>query len=109
MVYYDVFAQNYYWYFDGFSWVTLRCGLPSIQTYYGFDPFTSYIVVMNRNTYNPWLRHSYFEHQYPRGYYKQPLPQDKTLGNNVSLRAYDENESRPVLLTKIQQRSEGEV
>lgn len=98
MVYYDVFAQNY-WYFDGFSWVHV-VSLPSIQTYYGFDPFTSYIVVMNRNTHNPWLRHSYFEHQYPRGYYKTAIAPRQSLGNNVSLRAYDENESRPVFVDK---------
>lgn len=98
MVYYDVFAQNY-WYFDGYSWVHV-VSIPTTQAYYGFDPFSTYIVVMNRNTYNPWLRHSYFEQQYPRGYYKTAYAPRQTLGANVALRAYDENQSRPVFVDK---------
>ena len=98
MVYYDVFAQNY-WYFDGYSWVHVVT-LPAIQTYYGFNPYNSYIVIMNRNTYNPWLRHSHFEELYPRGYYKTAYAPRQSLGNNVALRAFDENQSRPVFVDK---------
>lgn len=98
MVYYDVFAQNY-WYFDGFSWVHV-ISLPSMPVYYGFDPYNSYIVVMNRHTHNPWIQHSYFEQQYPRGYYKSAYAPRQSLGSNTILRAYDENESRPVFVDK---------
>jgi hypothetical protein len=98
MVYYDVFAQNYY-YFDGYSWIHVIT-LPSIPIYSAFNPYSAYIVVMNRTTYQPWIRHDYYEQQYPSGYYNTMYAPRQTLGANTVLRAYDENQSRPMFIDK---------
>lgn len=97
-IYYDVFAQNY-WYFDGFSWVHV-ISVPTIPVFVGFNPYTSYIVIMNRAVCNPWMNHEHFEHEYPRGYYNTMYTPRHALGSNTVLRAYDENQNRPLFIDR---------
>jgi len=98
-MYYDVFASNYC-YYDGFSWIHVTV-LPSLPMFYGFDPFGAYIVVLNHTvTYNPWLNNTYYTQQYPAGYYQTMYSPRTSLGSNTTLRAYDENQSRPVFVDK---------
>jgi len=98
MVYYDVFASTYC-YYNGFSWLHVAV-LPSLPLYYGFNPYNSYIVVLNRSCYNPWIRHNYYTNLYPTGYYQTTYAPRTSLGSNTVLRAFDENENRPLFVDK---------
>ena len=98
LVYYDVFTSNYC-YYDGFSWLRVTM-LPALPVFYGFSPYNSYIVVLNRNVYNPWIQHTYYAQQYPTGYYQTAYTPRTSLGSNTVLRAYDENQDRPLYIDK---------
>jgi hypothetical protein len=98
MVYYDVFGSTYC-YYNGFNWLHVAV-LPSIPMYYGFNPYNSYIVVLNRSCYNPWTSHTYYTNLYPTGYYQTAYAPRTSLGSNTVLRAYDENQERALFVDK---------
>ncbi len=98
MMYYDLFEQHYC-YFDGFNWLHVTM-LPSMPLFYGFNPYSAYMVVLNHSAYQPWIKHDFYVQQYPSGYYKTMYAPRTSLGNNTVLRAYDENQSRPVFVDK---------
>jgi hypothetical protein len=98
MVYYDVFASNYL-YFNGYSWIQVTV-LPALPAYYGFNPALAYIVVLNRNTYQPWTHHAHYHETYPAHYYQTAYRPRTATGSNVMLRAYDENRDRAVYVDK---------
>lgn len=44
--------------------------VPSIIPYYStFDLYSSYIVIINNNVFQPWMHHQYYNSHYPRYYY----------------------------------------
>lgn len=44
--------------------------VPSIIPYYStFDLYTSYVVIINKSVYQPWMHHQYYNSHYPRYYY----------------------------------------
>ena len=98
MVYYDVFGSTYC-YYNGYSWLHVAV-LPVLPVYYGFNPYTSYIVVLNRSCYDPWMRNSYYTNLYPSGYYQATYAPRTSLGSNTVLRAFDENQNRPLFVDK---------
>lgn len=98
MMYYDVFAQHYC-YYDGFNWLHVTV-LPSMPVFYGFNPYNAYIVVLNHSAYQPWVRNDFYTQQYPSGYYKTMYAPRTALGSNTVLRAYDENQSKPLFVDK---------
>ncbi len=97
-MYYDLSGQTYC-YYDGFSWLHVTV-LPSLPIYYGFNPYNAYVVVLNQSVYQPWSNHNYYEQQYPTGYYKTAYAPRTALGSNTILRAYDENQRRPLFVDK---------
>ena len=98
MVYYDVFG-NTYCYYNGYNWLNVAV-LPGLPMYYGFNPYNTYIVVLNRSCYNPWTNHTYYTDLYPSGYYQTAYAPRTSLGSNTVLRAYDENQGRPLFVDK---------
>ena len=98
MMYYDLYGQNYC-YFNGGSWLHVTV-LPSMPMYYGFNPYTAYVVVLNHTVSQPWFNHSYYQEQYPGEYYKTAYTPRSALGSNTVLRAYDENQSKPLFVDK---------
>src|SRR5204862_3159522 len=98
MMYYDVVAQNYC-YNDGFTWLHVAV-LPSMPMFYGFNPYNAYIVVLNHSAYQPWIRNDYYTQQYPVGYYKTMYAPRTSLGTNTVLRAYDENQRKPLFVDR---------
>ncbi|MFV0392752.1 MAG: hypothetical protein ACK5KP_12890 [Paludibacteraceae bacterium] len=43
---------------------------PSIVAFYPtYDLFNSYIIILNRSVYQPWMHHQYYVRHYPRYYY----------------------------------------
>jgi hypothetical protein len=97
-MYYDVFAQSYC-YYNGFNWLQVTM-LPQYPMFSGFNPYTSYIVVLNRSVNQPWTNHAYYEQNYPTGYYKSAFTPRTSLGSNTVLRAYDENQSKALFVDK---------
>jgi hypothetical protein len=98
MVYYDVFSANYC-YYNGYNWLHVAV-LPAMPMYYGFNPYNSYIVVLNRYATDPWVRHSYYTAQYPVAYYQSAYAPRTAISSNTILRAYDENQDRPLFVDK---------
>ena len=98
LVYYDVLASNYC-YFNGYSWIQVTV-LPALPAYYGFNPALAYLVVLNRNVYQPWTHHVHYHDLYPSHYYQTAYRPRSAPGANVMLRAYDENQSRALYVDR---------
>jgi len=56
--------------------------------------------VLDRSCDRPWYRHNYYENEYPRGYYNNTYAPRQSLGSNTVLRAYDENQRRPLFVNR---------
>lgn len=97
-VYYNVYAHQYV-YFNGFNWLHVAV-LPGLPLYHGFDPYQSHLVVLDRYTNDPWARHSYYEQQYPTGYYNTRYAPRQSLSSGTMLRAYDENQQKPLFVDR---------
>jgi hypothetical protein len=104
MIYYEVFSQNYC-YYNGYNWLHVTM-LPSLPAYYNFNPYSSYLIVLNSSANQPWMNHTFYEEQYPTGYYRNAYVPRTTLQSNTVLRAYDENQQKPLF---VDQRTNKEV
>lgn len=90
--YYDVYSGNFiYW--NGFSWTFA----PTPPLGYGlYDLSRSYIIVLDDDVYDPWLRHNYYSTIYPKGYYYGPRNLSHPRGI-YPYRGYDENANKPIV------------
>ncbi len=91
--YYDVYMQQYV-YNDGFQWI--HSGYAP-AAYSGYDMNTGYVVVLSAGVTNPWVNHTNYVTNYPRGYYNSPAYSNGQIngGNGNSYgprRGYNEND-----------------
>lgn len=90
--YYDVSSGDFiYW--NGFNWN--YASNPPFG-YSAYDLSHSYIVVLDRDVYDPWLRHNYYSSVYPKGYYYGPRNMNHPRGV-YPYRGYDENANAPIV------------
>lgn len=86
--YYDLATRNFVYLYNG-QWLFA----PSLPMMYsGFDLYNSFIVIVNRNIYNPWLHHQFYNSHYPRYYYIDYYD----YSNIPYVRGYNENGRRAV-------------
>ncbi len=85
--YYDLSNQEFVYLYDG-QWLFSHT-LPPF--YSGYDLYNGYIVVLNRDVYQPWMHHQFYVSNYPRFYYR-------SLYNNTGnrdVRGFNEIERKP--------------
>lgn len=87
--YYDCSDQNFVYLQNG-QWM-FSYSLPAM--YSNYDLFTGYVVVLNINTYQPWLYHQNYTSHYPRYYYQQMYRQNDWR----NIRGFNENDRQPVM------------
>jgi len=81
--YYDLSARVFV-YLDNGQWIYSQ-SIPGI--YAGFDLNNCFSVMVNVNTFQPWMHHQYYVSNYPRYYYR-----DYYDHNNIPyVRGYNEN------------------
>ncbi len=92
-MYYDAAAGQYYYLNNG-AWLS-----SATVPYSGVDLNNSYVVMLNRNTRQPWLNHEYYERNYPahaHEQYEQIVRNNNAIPgvapqNRIVTRAYNEN------------------
>lgn len=87
-VYYDLATRNFVYLLNG-QWLFVQT-LPPI--YSTFNLRNAFIVIVNRNVYNPWMHHHYYNSHYPRYYYIDYYD----FSNIPYVRGYNENGRRAV-------------
>lgn len=63
--YYDLATRNFVYLNNG-QWLFVQA-LPTM--YSTFNLHNAFIVIVNRNVFNPWMHHHYYNSHYPRYYY----------------------------------------
>lgn len=86
--YYDLATQNFVYLYNG-QWLFVPT-LPAV--YSAFNLRNAFIVIVNRNVYNPWMHHHYYNSHYPRYYYIDYYD----FSNIPYVRGYNENGRRAV-------------
>lgn len=86
--YYDLATRNFVYLYNG-QWIFVR-SLPAI--YSAFNLHNAFIVIVNRNVYNPWMHHQFYNSHYPRYYYIDYYD----FSNIPYVRGYNENGRRAV-------------
>ncbi len=96
-MYYDARSGQYYYQNNG-AWVS------SATVPYGVDLDNSYVVMLDRNSREPWENHAYYQRNYPawaEQHYDQ-IARDQRLitnvpyGHTVVPRAYNENDGHVI-------------
>lgn len=91
LTYYDVYSGQFiYW--NGFNW-SFSPAAP-----FGYTPYdlgNTYIVVLDHNVHDPWMRHNYYSTVYPKGYYYGPHNLAQPRGVQP-YRGYNENSNSPI-------------
>ncbi len=86
--YYDLATRNFVYLYNG-RWLFAQT-LPSL--YSTFNLRNAFVVIVDRNMYNPWMHHQYYNSHYPRYYYIDYYD----YSNIPYVRAYNENGRRAV-------------
>lgn len=86
--YYDLATRNFVYLSNG-QWLFSQM-LPPV--YSAFNLNNAFIVIVNRNIYNPWLHHHFYNSHYPRYYYIDYYD----YSNIPYVRGYNENGRRAV-------------
>ena len=81
--YYDINAREFVYLYNG-RWSYYR-NLP--PQYADYDLYNCYTIVLNRDTYQPWMHHQYYVSHYPRYYYRDYYDRS----NFAYVRGYNEN------------------
>ncbi|MDP4199039.1 MAG: hypothetical protein Q8922_14895 [Bacteroidota bacterium] len=100
--YYDASTQQFTYFSQG-SWISSTGTPPACAT---SDLSTSYIVLLNRNTVNPWLNASYYRKNYPIHSYDEygnivvsnHLIPDMPTNYTILPRAFNENANSLVVI-----------
>ena len=88
--YYDLATRNFVYLLNG-QWLFVPT-LPPV--YSAFNLRNAFVVIVNRNVYNPWMHHHYYNSHYPRYYYIDYYD----FSNIPYVRGYNENGRRAVYL-----------
>lgn len=86
--YYDLYTQSFVYLQNG-RWLFVQT-LPAI--YSRFNLRDAFIVIVDRNVYDPWMHHQFYNSHYPRYYYIDYYD----YSNIPYVRAYNENVRRAV-------------
>lgn len=86
--YYDLATRNFVYLYNG-RWL-FAGALPSV--YSSFNLRNAFVVIVDRNMYDPWMHHQYYNSHYPRYYYIDYYD----YSNIPYVRAYNENGRRAV-------------
>ena len=86
--YYDLHTQSFVYLQNG-RWLFVQT-LPAI--YSRFNLRDAFIVIVDRNVYDPWMHHQFYNSHYPRYYYIDYYD----YSNIPYVRAYNENVRRAV-------------
>jgi hypothetical protein len=87
--YYDVTGRNFIYLNNG-AWIYSN-ELPPM--YRSYDLYNGYVVVLNRNVYQPWRYHQNYTSSYPKYYYRERYSNNQNYSN---IRGYNENARKPV-------------
>lgn len=63
--YYDLASRDFIFLNNG-QWIFVQTLSPF---YSSFDLYSSFIIIINRGVYQPWMHHHYYNSHYPRYYY----------------------------------------
>ncbi|MDO5522479.1 MAG: hypothetical protein Q4G48_00355 [Bacteroidia bacterium] len=86
--YYDLATRNFVYLLNG-QWLFVPT-LPPV--YSAFNLRNAFVVIVNRDVYNPWMHHHYYNSHYPRYYYIDYYD----FSNIPYVRGYNENGRRAV-------------
>ncbi len=86
-VYYDVWRNEYVYQNQG-NWV-YSAYMPS--NYSNYNVNDGFVVVLNRNAYEPWRQHRTYASEYPRYYYQTRYNNNNDRSNNGRMRGFNEN------------------
>ena len=92
--YYDLATRDYIFLNNG-QWIYLQ-NLPPFYSY--FDLQNSFIVIINRGVYQPWMHHQYYNSHYPRYYYIDYYD----YSNIPYVRGFNENQKGAIYWTDNQ-------